>query len=382
MEILTASKRIVTASAVAALLGASGGYAVTHAVPAAEAAVVPEGGYVDLVGRVAPAVVTIEIEKAADASDAREMQQFPQGFPFGEFSHRFGIPFPGMPNGGTGQSPQIHGLGTGFIISSDGEIVTNAHVVDGADTVKVTLDDGRKLDAKVLGVDKATDIAVVKVDAHDLPTVKFGDSRQLKVGQPVIAMGNPFGLGNTVTTGIVSALGRDINSGPFDDFIQTDAAINRGNSGGPLFNENGDVVGINTAILSPSGGSVGIGFSVPSEIAANVVQDLAGDGQVDRGFLGVQIGQVSEEVAAVLGLDVAKGAMIVDVSADTPAAKAGLQRGDIVIAVDGQNVDNPRDLTRLIGTDAPGTKVSLKVLRKGEPMDFSVTLANRADQPA
>jgi serine protease Do len=287
-----------------------------------------------------------------------------------------------MPDGYQGQAPHIHGLGTGFIISSDGEIVTNAHVVDGADQVRVTLADGRKLDAKVLGVDKATDIAVVKVDAHDLPTVKFGDSRQLKVGQPVIAMGNPFGLGNTVTSGIVSGLGRDINSGPFDNFIQTDAAINRGNSGGPLFNEQGEVVGINTAILSPSGGSVGIGFSVPSQIAASVVTELAGGGQVDRGFLGVQIGQVSDEVAAALGLEAAKGAMIVDVSSDTPAAKAGLKRGDIVLAVDGQSVDGPRDLTRLIAIDAPGTKVSLKLLRKGEPMDVSVTLGNRADQPA
>jgi serine protease Do len=353
--------------------------------PLAAAAAVPQGGYVDLVAKVAPAVVYIEVTKTADPAQFNP-ENMPQGFPLEQFMQRYGMPMPGMPGmqgGPDGALPEMHGVGTGFIVSADGQIVTNAHVVDGADKVTVTLADGRKIDGKVLGADAATDIAVIKIEeGKDLPTVAFGDSAQLKVGQDVVAIGNPFGLGNSVTSGIVSALGRDINSGPFDNYIQTDAAINKGNSGGPLFNADGEVIGINTAIFSPSGGSVGIGFAVPSETAMAVVADLAGGGTVARGWLGVQIQPVSDDIAAVLGLAKATGVLITDVTSDTPAAKAGLARGDIVLSVNGSDVNAPRDLTRVIATDAPGTDVKLTLLRAGKPVDMTVTLGTRPEQPA
>lgn len=375
--------RRLPALALGALLGATALTAATPALVAEPAAAaVQPGGYVDLVEKVAPAVVYIEVTKTIERP-AMTPETMPQGFPFEEFMRRFGapmpMPMPGMPQG----DGQVHGVGTGFIVSADGRIVTNAHVVDGADSVKVTLADGRKVDGKVLGSDTATDIAVVKVDAGEsLPTVAFGDSTALKVGQDVVAIGNPFGLGNSVTAGIVSALGRDINSGPFDNYIQTDAAINKGNSGGPLFNTEGEVVGINTAIFSPTGGSVGIGFAVPSETAEKVVAALADGGKVERGFLGVQIQPVTEDIAAALGFDEAKGVLVTDVTADTPAAKAGITRGDIVVSVDGAEVNSPRDLTRMIATDAPGATVKLGLLRAGEPVDATVTLASRPEQPA
>jgi len=371
------------ALALGALMGATALTAVTPAfTPApAYAASVQPGGYVALVEKVAPAVVYIEVTKAVE-QPAMTPGNMPDGFPFDEFMRRFGVPMP-MPGAPQGQGGEMRGVGTGFIVSRDGQIVTNAHVVEGADAVKVTLSDGRTVDGKVLGTDTATDIALVKVEAGDsLPTVAFGDSTQLKVGQDVVAIGNPFGLGNSVTSGIVSALGRDINSGPFDNYIQTDAAINKGNSGGPLFNTDGEVVGINTAIFSPTGGSVGIGFAVPSETAAKVVAALAKDGTVERGFLGVQIQPVTDDIAAALGFDRAKGVLVSDVTADTPAAKAGIMRGDIVVSVDGTEVTSPRDLTRMIATDAPGATVKLGLLRAGKPVDATVTLASRPEQPA
>ncbi|MGB3147510.1 MAG: Do family serine endopeptidase [Paracoccaceae bacterium] len=365
----------------AALLGAT---ALTPAfTPMVAAAAVPQGGYVDLVAKVAPAVVYIEVTKKADPAEFYG-QNMPQGFPLDQFMQRFGMPMPGMPMPGSpeGQAPEMHGVGTGFIVTADGQIVTNAHVVDGADMVTVTLADGRKINGKVLGADPATDIALIKIDeGKDLPTVAFGDSAQIKVGQDVVAIGNPFGLGNSVTSGIVSALGRDINSGPFDNYIQTDAAINKGNSGGPLFNANGEVIGINTAIFSPTGGSVGIGFAVPSDTAAKVVVALASDGTVERGWLGVQIQPVSDDIAAALGLDKAEGVLITDVTTDTPAEKAGLTRGDIVQTVNGNAVKDPRDLTRQIASDAPGAEVKLGLLRAGKPVDVTVTLGTRPDQP-
>ncbi|MCU9847929.1 Do family serine endopeptidase [Defluviimonas sp. WL0024] len=373
----------VSALVLGALMGATALTALPPmlAAPAFAASAMPQGGYVDLVEKVAPAVVYIEVTKKADPTEYYS-QNMPQGFPLDQFMQRFGMPMP-MPGTPDGNRREMHGVGTGFIISADGQIVTNAHVVEGADKVSVTLADGRKVDGKVVGADPATDIALVRIeDGGALPTVAFGDSTGLKVGQDVVAIGNPFGLGNSVTAGIVSALGRDINSGPFDNYIQTDAAINKGNSGGPLFNAEGEVVGINTAIFSPSGGSVGIGFAVPSETAAKVVADLAGDGTVERGWLGVQIQPVTEDIAAALGLVKAEGVLITDVTADTPAAKAGLTRGDIVLSVNGTAVKEPRDLTRMIATDAPGTEVKLGLLRAGKPLDTSVTLGTRPEQPA
>ncbi|MES2143483.1 MAG: trypsin-like peptidase domain-containing protein, partial [Pseudomonadota bacterium] len=340
------------------------------------------GGYADLVARVAPGVVYIEVTKAA-ATSAIGPADLPPGVPPGAFSPHSGSPIPGLPDRLPGNVPLETGVGTGFIISATGDIVTNNHIVEGAERVTVKLSDGTTLDAKVIGTDAATDLALIRVDAgRALPIVSWGDSRALRVGQDVVAIGNPFGLGNSVTAGIISALGRDINAGPFDNYIQTDAAINRGNSGGPLFDAAGMVVGINTAILSPTGGSVGIGFAVPSETAQAVISDLANDGRVARGWLGVAIQPVTEDIAAAIGLQSAKGVMIGDVTADAPAAKAGIRRGDVVTAVDGTTVESPRDLTRAVAGARPGTQITIDLLRAGTPTVLALTLGERPDQPA
>lgn len=361
---------------VAALMGATSVAAFSPPLIPAYAAAVQPGGYADLVARVAPGVVYIEVTKAA-ATAAISPADLPPGIPPGQFAPNFGDP--GQP----GDAPAETGVGTGFIISASGDIVTNNHVVEGADKVTVKLSDGTTFEAKVIGKDAATDLALIRVDAgRALPVVAWGDSRALRVGQDVVAIGNPFGLGNSVTAGIVSALGRDINAGPFDNYIQTDAAINRGNSGGPLFDAAGMVVGINTAIVSPTGGSVGIGFAVPSETAQAVIADLADDGRVARGWLGVAIQPVTEDIAAAIGLSTAAGVMIGDVTADAPAAKAGIRRGDVVTAVDGTTVETPRDLTRAVAGARPGTEVTIDLLRAGVPTAFAVTLGERPDQPA
>lgn len=378
----TFMSRLAPALAVTALLAGGSVTAISNAVDPAYAAAPVAGGYVDLVAQVAPAVVTIEVTKTASAEPAADMFE---GTPFEEFSRRYGFKLPeGQgPNGQQMPRPETHGAGTGFIISQDGQIVTNAHVVSGADEVSVTLSDGRELTARVLGVDTATDVALIKVDERDLPTLTFGSSAGLQVGENVIAMGNPFGLGNTVTSGIVSAIGRDLRAGPFDDFIQTDAAINRGNSGGPLLNAEGQVIGMNTAIISPTGGSIGLGFAVPADMVKQVVADLADDGSVTRGWLGVQIAPVSDDVVAALGLEDANGTLIAGVMDGTPALEAGLQKGDIVTRVNGKAIDGPRDLTRAIAGDMPGSSVEITLLRKGKEMTFDITLGQRSvDEPA
>ena len=353
----------------AALMGATSVAAFSPPLIPAYAAAVQPGGYADLVARVAPGVVYIEVTKAAPTA-AISPADLPPGIPPGQFAPNF-------------DAPAETGVGTGFIISATGDIVTNNHVVEGADKVTVKLSDGTTLEAKVIGTDAATDLALIRVDAgRALPVVAWGDSKALRVGQDVVAIGNPFGLGNSVTAGIVSALGRDINAGPFDNYIQTDAAINRGNSGGPLFDAAGMVVGINTAIVSPTGGSVGIGFAVPSETAQTVIADLADDGRVARGWLGVAIQPVTEDIAAAIGLPAATGVMIGDVTADAPAAKAGIRRGDVVTAVDGTTVDSPRDLTRAVAGAKPGSEVTIDLLRAGKPTALAVTLGERPDQPA
>lgn len=370
------------AAMILALTAGLSAVVVPQSLPAQAKAAPISRGYVDLVQGVSPAVVTIEVEKQAPAM-AQASGALPQGAPYEEFFKRFGSPQHRAPQHKAPQpnSPQ-RGAGSGFVVDSQGLIVTNAHVVEGADKVTVRLKDGRSFSAQVKGLDRATDIAVLSVEAEDLPALRFGASEALQVGEPVVAIGNPFGLGQTVTTGIVSALGRDIKAGPFDDFIQTDAAINRGNSGGPLLNEAGEVIGINTAIYSPSGGSVGLGFAVPSTLAAQVVADLIDDGEVERGYLGVMIAPLSEEVRQVLGLGEADGVMISEVTPETAAAEAGLQKGDVVMTLDGTLVTSPRDLTRRIASSLPGNSHQIEVLRAGEKKTLSFTLGRRQSEDA
>ena len=336
---------------------------------------VPPGGYADLVEQVSPSVVFIEVTSRAKNADFQG--QLPPGMPE-EMRRRFEDM---MPQRQPEQERQ--GLGSGFIISADGQIVTNHHVIDGADEVLVKLADGRELQATVIGSDPLTDIALLRVEtAEDLPTISLGSSEVMRPGDEVFAVGNPFGLGGTVTSGIVSATSRNINSGPFDDFIQTDAAINRGNSGGPLFNNEGDVIGVNTAIFSPGGGSVGIGFAVPSDLVKTIVADLEDDGTVTRGWLGVQIRPMTDEVASVLGYDTPRGAVIEAVQEDSPAAEAGLENGDIILSFNGTDISELRDLTRAVAETAPDATAEVVVLRKGSEQTLDVTIGTLGSSEA
>jgi serine protease Do len=302
------------------------------------------------------------------------------------FAERFGQQGqPGMPQMKPQQRPaqKAQAVGTGFIIDANGWIVTNFHVAGKADSITVTLTDGRKLPAKLMGGDEKTDLALLKVESDKpLPFVTFADATKVRVGQPVMAVGNPFGLGGTVTTGIVSARGRDIHSGPFDDYIQTDAAINRGNSGGPLFDMDGHVIGINTAIFSPSGGSIGLGFAIPSSLAEPVVAQLRTNGRVERGLLGVQIQPVTTELAQSMALDSEKGALVAQVQPDSPALAAGIKSGDVIKSVDGKNVESIRDLTRMISAIKPGTSVKLGVWRDGKEMSVNAKVGDQKEEAA
>ncbi|WP_171174073.1 DegQ family serine endoprotease [Ruegeria sp. HKCCD8929] len=336
----------------------------------------------DLVEEVAPSVVTIIAKQ--DKAPATPRGFDPERHPFGEFFRRFGAPEGfDLPQQGPRQ-----GLGSGFILDEAGYIVTNHHVVDGANTVTVRLNDDRSFEAEVIGTDPLTDIALLRIDAgNTLPAVEFGDSDAIRVGEDVVAVGNPFGLSSTVTTGIVSAKGRNISEGPYAEFLQTDAAINKGNSGGPLFNMEGEVVGVNSAIYSPTGGSVGLGFAVTSNIVETIVADLRDDGQVDRGWLGVSIQNLNPDIAAAMGLDMANGALVSDVVADSPADGA-LKSGDVIVAFDGKEVTSSADLPRLVGTTKIGTESTLKVLRNGQEQEVTVTIGAHQlasadlDQPA
>jgi serine protease Do len=350
---------------------ALGGYAVGHlalaaastspAAPTAPAQALPD--FADLVARVKPAVVSITTEMTVQAGDD-EAGPTP-----------FGMMRPDRPR-------HAEARGSGFIVDADGTVVTNNHVVKGANSVSVTLADGTKLPAKVIGRDARTDLAVLKVNAgHKLAFVDLGDSAKVRPGEWVVAMGNPFGLGGTVTAGIVSASGRDIGAGPYDNFIQIDAPINQGNSGGPLFTQDGRVVGVNSAIISPSGGSVGIGFAIPSATVRTVVAQLQADGHVTRGYLGVQTQPVNTAMAAALRLPKGEqaGALVAGVENDSPAAKAGVQPGDVIRAVDGKSVADPRDLAIGIADLHPGSEAKLDLLRDGKTETVKVTLANMAD---
>lgn len=348
------------------------------ATPIAAPSVPALPGFGDLVTRVRPAVVTITSTERVQAEQASS--PFPPGSEQDQtFRHFFGS----RPDGNEGQGRAAKALGSGFIVDAEGHVVTNNHVVEGATKVVVTLDDGRELDARVVGRDPRTDIAVLQVDAGaKLPFLSLGDSDKARPGDWVVAMGNPFGLGGTVTAGIVSARGRDIGAGPYDDFLQVDAPINRGNSGGPLFSTDGSVVGVNTAIFSPSGGSVGIGFAIPSNLVKQVVAELEEHGHLERGYLGVMSQKVTPEMATALKLPRATGALVADVEPNGPAAKAGLKPGDVVTAVDNKAVDDPRVLARQVAALRPGTKAEVTVLRDGAEQKLSMTTAALPDKVA
>ncbi len=338
--------------------------------------------FTDLVEQVGPSVVNIRtLEKVAPRAGANG----PGNEEMLEFFRRFGLPMPEMPRQTPRQNrpqpeEQPRGVGSGFILSSDGLIMTNAHVVDGADEVIVTLTDKREFKAKIIGADKRTDVAVVKIEASGLPAVKVGDVSRLKVGEWVMAIGSPFGLENTVTAGIVSAKQRD--TGDYLPFIQTDVAINPGNSGGPLINMRGEVVGINSQIYSRSGGSMGISFAIPMDEAYRVSEELRVTGRVTRGRIGVQIDQVSKEVAESIGLGKPLGALVRGVEVGAPADKAGVEAGDIITKFEGKVVEKSSDLPRMVGSTKPGTRSTLTVFRRGAYKDLTVTIAEiEADKP-
>jgi serine protease Do len=338
-------------------------------------------GFADIVERVKPSVISVKVnisEKLAkDDSSNNDDSPFQPGSPMERFFRRFGGPdglppsLRGGPRGGRGA---VTGQGSGFFISPDGYAVTNNHVVDGADKVEVTTDDGKTYTAKVIGTDARTDVALIKVESgSNFPFAKLSDSKP-RIGDWVLAVGNPFGLGGTVTAGIVSASGRDIGNGPYDDFIQIDAPVNKGNSGGPAFNTEGEVMGVNTAIYSPSGGSVGIAFSIPATTVKNVIAQLKDKGSVSRGWIGVQIQPVTADIADSLGLKKAEGALVAEPQANGPAAKAGIESGDVITAVNGESVKDARELARTIGALAPGNAVKLNVLHKGQDKVVNLTL--------
>ncbi|WP_298932318.1 Do family serine endopeptidase [uncultured Ruegeria sp.] len=324
----------------------------------------------DLVEAVSPSVVTIIAEQDTTTTPTQSQDFDLEGHPFGEFFKRFG----GPEGFNTPERGPSQGLGSGFVLDEEGYIVTNHHVVDNASTVTVRLSDDREFEAEVVGTDPLTDLAVLKIDAGEsLQAVDLGDSDIIRVGEDVVAIGNPFGLSSTVTTGIVSAKGRSISQGPYAEFIQTDAAINKGNSGGPLFNMEGEVVGVNSAIYSPSGGSVGLGFAVTSNIVDHITTDLRDDGEISRGWLGVSIQNVSPELAAALGIEASSGALVSDVVSGSPADGVLLQ-GDVILSFNDDAVDSSRDLPILVGTTKVGTNSVLTVLRDGKQEQLELTI--------
>src|SRR6202012_2562950 len=313
-------------------------------------------------------------------TDKGPMPKLPPGSPFEEFFDDFFKNRRGGPGGGDLQPHKTTSLGSGFIIDTSGIVVTNNHVIADADEINVIMNDGSKFRAELVGVDKKTYLAVLKFKpSKPLTAVKFGDSDKLRLGEWVIAIGNPFSLGGTVTAGIVSARNRDINSGPYDSYIQTDAAINRGNSGGPLFNLQGEVIGVNTLIISPSGGSIGIGFAVPSKTVAGVVDQLRQFGELRRGWLGVRIQQVTDEIAESLNIKPARGALVAGVDDKGPAKPAGIEPGDVVVKFDGQDIKDPRALSRIVGDTAVGKEVNVVIIRKGQEKPKRVTLGRLDD---
>ncbi len=385
-------KSLTAGAAAIAILGAAGLGAITAGTaPVFAEAVRVEApaapGFADVVEKVSPAVVSVRVtarlEPAANDSDSFSFDFNMPGFDslpddhplkrfFKEFRGERGPEF--GPRGRRG-GPRPVSQGSGFFISDDGYLVTNNHVVEGGGAFTVVAHDGTEFEAKLIGTDPRTDLAVLKVDEkREFTYVAFAEDNKVRVGDWVVAVGNPFGLGGTVTAGIVSARGRDIGAGPYDDFLQIDAAVNRGNSGGPAFNLSGEVVGVNTAIFSPSGGNVGIAFAIPASVAKDVVSDLIDDGAVERGWLGVSIQPVTPDIADSLGLDGTDGALVSDAPDDGPAHGAGIGAGDVIISVNGGKVESPKDLAKKIGNIAPGSKVEIGLYRDGETETTTVEL--------
>ncbi len=350
----------------------------------------------DLAAGLLDAVVNISTSQTIDGPDdggpdseqPLPLPKMPDGSPFQQFFDDFFKEQDGNgngPDGGTNGSRKVQSLGSGFVIDAvEGIIVTNNHVIDGADDIEINFTDGKKLKATLVGKDAKTDLAVLKVDAskHKLTAVKFGDSEKSRIGDWVMAIGNPFGLGGTVTVGIISARNRDIQSGPYDRFIQTDAAINKGNSGGPLFNMDGDVIDINSAIISPSGGSIGLGFSIPAELAGGVVDQLRKFGETRRGWLGVRIQPVTDDIAESLGMANSEGALIAGIIKGSPVADGSLVAGDVVKMFDGRPIKDVRDLTRMVGDSAVGKVVDVVIVRKGAEQTVKITLGRLEDGEA
>ena len=346
------------------------------AVTPAMARSAPES-FADLAEELSPSVVNISTTQVVNRSGRGQMEipNFPPGSPFEDFFREFFENRRGMEPEGDSDRPRRRpsSLGSGFVISADGYIVTNNHVIEDADSISVILQDDTVLEAEIVGTDAQTDIALLKVETtEDLKPIEWGDSDTARVGDWVVAIGNPFGLGGTVTAGIVSARSRDIGSGRYDNFIQTDASINKGNSGGPLFNMDGSVIGINTAIYSQTGGSVGIGFSIPSNLAQSVIEDLQEFGRTRRGWLGVQIQSVDEDMAESLGLDSARGALVAGVQEDSPAEKAGVEQGDVILEFDGKQVETMRRLPRIVADTDINKRVRMMVWRDGKEVRLGV----------
>ena len=330
----------------------------------------------DVAAPLLDAVVNISTSQTVTGSRGVPVPQLPEGSPFQDFFDEFFDQQPGEEN----TPRRVQSLGSGFVIDPAGILITNNHVIEGADEIAANFNDGTKLIAEVIGRDEKTDIAVLQVKSDKpLTAIKFGSADILRVGDWVMAIGNPFGLGGTVTVGIVSARNRDINSGPYDNFIQTDAAINRGNSGGPLFNMDGEVVGINTAIISPTGGSIGIGFAIPAETAVNVINQLREFGETRRGWLGVRIQEVTDEIAEGLSMAQATGALVAGVTEKGPAEEAGILPGDVIVEFDGRPVDAMHQLPRLVADEPIGKEVKVTVIRKGDRQEIAVTLGRLED---
>jgi serine protease Do len=360
--------RVISGAAAAAILGFA------LATPSYADTMPPS--FADLAAKVSPAVVNVSSTHTMNQSDDQGPGGLPFDFPPGSPFEQFFKQFQEQQQEQNKHPRKVTSLGSGFIIDPDGYIVTNNHVIDEAKDIEVTMTDGAEYSAKLIGTDPKTDLALLKVSTKKpLPYVSFGDSDKMRIGDWVLAVGNPFGLGGSVTAGIVSARGRDIHEGPYDDFLQIDASINQGNSGGPTFSTDGSVIGINTAIVSPSGGSVGIGFAIPSNLAKPIIAELKQQGHIDRGWLGVAIQQLTPDLTQGMGLSSDKGALVSSVQDGSPAAAAGVKAGDVVLKFGDHVIDSPRDLSRIVAETPSGTTVAMKIWRSGSEQTVNVKIA-------